>query len=53
VAESIMDWLNKCCAKCRKPLVFEKHPHTEAYDGWRLDCDCWDERPARAEDAND
>jgi len=38
---SIMDWVNKCCAKCRKPLMYEDDP--PIYAGWRLDCTCWDE----------
>lgn len=38
---SVMDWQNKCCSKCRKPLVYEDDP--PMYAGWRLDCTCWNE----------
>lgn len=43
---SIMDWVNKCCTKCRKPLVYEDYQ--PMYAGWRLDCTCWDEPPSGA-----
>jgi hypothetical protein len=42
MADSIMDWPNKCCSKCRKPLVYEE---LGEYSGWRLDCKCWDDPP--------
>lgn len=41
MADSIIDWPNKCCAKCRKPLVYDNT--FPQYAGYRLDCTCWDE----------
>lgn len=45
MTDRMIDWPNKCCAKCRKPLVYveDRYRGEAGYAGWRLDCICWDE----------
>jgi hypothetical protein len=42
-----VDWLNKRCARCEKPL---RYVGTDDFQGEALDCKCWPEGGAIAAD---